>query len=500
MRCTKLACPQGHSACLVSVGLSTSGHAVHFCNRCDNKEITSPEQIYRCHGCDYDICLKCGGDGPQKPVKDHPVPMEVEADALPAGFIPKQGLGFTFTVEPGIKPSGPLSYGKNARRMRDSKLGDNLEGAWKKMHGPDGMVEAMSPPPMGCVEVFTKQNLFAKAVHAAFFDHHPLILSPDIIWLTIAQGLANHVDQNAEALREHFVPHEGKKELVIYRPGFVKGSPLNDWNGVFPEFSAKIKENTVPGTVELIENDFSTTGPVERIVSHITLMDAVQHYFSYTMCCGCGFPSITLTGTPEDWEKIRGRAAALGKYDLDWWLAGLLPALDQFVAAAHGKPDFDFWRSLCMINTGTSFPVYEPLTGWLQVFFPYLLKPGSDHGYGDRFKEAGSAPTKALARNRNIINYVESYNSKINVTNFGKEQKTPKERFAPPPEGVGGGVKLELFPPAMSSAPFTYKDALTDKSHEMAFFGGVACIVQHENGAIEPTMGWAVLDSGRLKS
>ena len=31
------------------------------------------------------------------------------------------------------------------------------------------------------VAVFTKQNLFAKAVHAAFYGHHPLVLSPDVI-------------------------------------------------------------------------------------------------------------------------------------------------------------------------------------------------------------------------------------------------------------------------------------------------------------------------------
>lgn len=74
-------------------------------------------------------------------------------------------------------------------------------------------IEAMSSPPPGIVSVFTKQNLFAKAVHSAFFDHHPLILSPDIIWLTIAQGLAHHIDQNAETLRDKFVYHEGKKDL-----------------------------------------------------------------------------------------------------------------------------------------------------------------------------------------------------------------------------------------------------------------------------------------------
>lgn len=402
--------------------------------------------------------------------------------------------GVSFQVEPNVTPGG--RYSKNSTRMRESTPSDSLEEAWKKL-GDTCSIEAMSPEPPGCVEVFTKQNLFVKAVHAAFYGHHPLVLSPDIIWVAIAQGLANHVDQNAEALRSKFVFHEGKKELVVNCPGFIKGSPTNDWPSVFPEFSAQIKENTVPGTVELIESDFSTTGPVERIVSHITLMDAVQHYFTFTVCGGCGFPSITLTGTPEDWKKIRAKAACFSQYDLDWWVAGLLPVLDHFVEAAEGRPDVEFWRSLCMINTGTSFPEYSPLTGWVQVFFPYLINPGRDY---DRFTEANGAPKKKMMKNTAITNYMDSYRNKVNVENFGKERDSSDLSFRTPlPEGVGLGVKLENFPPAMSNAPFTYMDDLTGKSHSMTFCGGVTCLVQHENGSIEPVMGWAVLDSGHEK-
>ena len=96
-------------------------------------------------------------------------------------------------------------------------------------------------------------------------------------------------------------------------------------------------------------------------------MDAVQHYFEYSMCCGCGFPEITLTGQPEDWKKIRSKAERLKEYNIDWWLNALLPALDQFVQASEGNPDLDFWKSLCNINVGTSFPIYHPVTGWIQV-------------------------------------------------------------------------------------------------------------------------------------
>jgi len=341
--------------------------------------------------------------------------------------------------------------------------------------------------------VFSKQNMFAKAVHSAFYGHYPLVLSPDIIWLTIAQGLANHVDQNAEKLRKDFVNHTGKKDLCISRGNFVKGSPKNDWPGVFPEFSALIKENSVAGTTELLENDFTTTGPVERIVSHITLMDAVQHYFSYSMCCGCGFPSITLTGTPADWEKVRNKAAALKKYDLDWWLSALLPALDQFVAASKGTPDLNFWRSLCHINVGSSFPVYEPLTGWVQAFFPYVIQPGSDFDSFDEAKDG--VPKKKLRRNDELANYLGGFKAKVNMGNWKVDGKG---LGSSPPKGTAYGVKLENFPPGMSSAPFTYIDLSTKKKHKMAFFGGLTCLVQHASGAIEPKCGWAVLDSGEL--
>jgi len=405
--------------------------------------------------------------------------------------------GFTFTVEPDITPGGV--YASRRDRYCEPGTPSTLTEAWTKTM-PGCSIDAMSPAPPGTVEVFTKQNLFAKAVHAAFYDHHPLILSPDIIWLTIAQGLANHVDQNAEALRHKFVGHEGQKEIIVSRPEFVKGSPRNDWEGVFPEFASKIAENIAPGTTELIEADFSTTGAAEKIASYITLMDTVQHYFTYTMCCGCGFPEITLTGTPADWESVRRKAENLRKYDLDFWLDGLLPALDHFVAASHGSPDLDFWRSLCNINTGTSFPNYTPLTGWVQVFFPYLIEPGRDEGFGRPADVAAAgAPKKAMRRNDAIANYAESIAHKVNLSNFEASKPKPVGNMRAsfqPPIGTLRGVKLEHFPPGVASAPFVYKDVSTRKTHKMAFMAGVTCLVQHGSGAIEPKVGWAVLDSG----
>merc|ERR1712226_1832981 len=179
---------------------------------------------------------------------------------------------------------------------------------------------------------FSRYNMLAWTVYRAFYEHYPITLSPDVIWITIAQGFAQHVNNNAEDLRSCFVEHEGKKQIVISRPEFVKGSPNNDWPGVFPEFSEKIAANVKdPGLTKVIECTFSTTGPVEQITSQITLMDSMKSYFEYVMMCGCGIPSVELTGTVEDWRAIKQKALALREYDLEWWIDELVKVLDHFI-------------------------------------------------------------------------------------------------------------------------------------------------------------------------
>ena len=42
---------------------------------------------------------------------------------------------------------------------------------------------------------------FISAVTAAFAEHYPLALRPQHFWLMVCQGVATHVDLNAEAVR-----------------------------------------------------------------------------------------------------------------------------------------------------------------------------------------------------------------------------------------------------------------------------------------------------------
>ena len=153
------------------------------------------------------------------------------------------------------------------------------------------------------------------ALHGAFCLHLPLVLSPDIIWLTITQGLARHINANAEELRQQFVSHQGKLKIKVQRDDFVKGSAENTWPKAFTTFSEKVHEH-IGDVHELIVSDFSTTGQVEKAASEIVLLDSVQSYFSFEMITICGIPSITLEGTVDDWRKIAIRAEQLSDYKL----------------------------------------------------------------------------------------------------------------------------------------------------------------------------------------
>lgn len=280
------------------------------------------------------------------------------------GIFPAAGLNVrlchAFIVEPGILLGSVLPC-----------RGLSLEHAWTRF----GVVEAMSAPPKQAKMFFSTKNMFAECVSQAFFKHLPLRLSPDVVWHTILQGLSNHVNANPEALRSKFVAFQGKTTLVVSRPDFVKSSPFNNWPGVFPDFARQIEANTHPGLVELLKADFSTTCALSLIVSQIALMDTVKSYFEYTMSCGCGFPRIELTGNVSDWQHLRAKAEQLSQFDMDFWLVVSLPVLDEFVLAANKTPNLAFWRTLVTTSGASAMPG-EPVTGWLQAFFPYLNASG----------------------------------------------------------------------------------------------------------------------------
>ena len=228
---------------------------------------------------------------------------------------------------------------------------------------------------------------FYKCMVQAYADHHPLVLSPDIVWLIISQGFSRYVNAHAEEMRDLLVFHEGKMELVVNSNNDVL-SPSGDWERLLNDFSTSIARNTKGELADLMIADFTTTGITERIASQVSLMDVVKKYFIYTnISAGCGIPFITLEGTPDDWQKVLDKVRSLKKYKLEKWASDLEDILMEFVKASKGKANKKFWKNIvkkrrvdqmksekgCLPSINSTY-----LDGWFLKFFPNELGETKD--------------------------------------------------------------------------------------------------------------------------
>ena len=98
----------------------------------------------------------------------------------------------------------------------------------------------------------------------------------------------------------------------------------------------------------------------------------MQSYFTYATMTACGFPSVTLEGSEDDWRALKARAAKLAQFDLGWWTQHLLPFLDQFIETSAGRPDKDFWCNFYKLRAPGSGQAY--IHGHIITLFPYFGK------------------------------------------------------------------------------------------------------------------------------
>jgi Domain of unknown function (DUF4419) len=286
-----------------------------------------------------------------------------------------------------------------------------------------------------------KYHPFIAALHQAFNDHRPLSLSPDMMWLLIAQGLANHINCYAEELRSHFVKHQGKVKIVVVNDEFVKGKQTNDWTQVFAEFSTSIRQHIGGVNHDLFVPTFSTTGVVEKAASEIVLLDAMQSYFESEVDTLCGIPQIQLEGTIADWQQLLARTEQMDRFQLEWWVDALIPILEQFILTAQGTPNRDFWRSMYKYDDDSGDAI---VTGWITRFFPYL-------------NEERSVPVSI------------------------RQQQFYQDRE----------IQISSFPSGLAKAPFVWK--YLDTNYPMEFIGGFMGVKQDRHSLfLRPEIGWVV--------
>lgn len=278
------------------------------------------------------------------------------------------------------------------------------------------------------------------AVYKAFNEHRPLVLAPDHIWLTITRGIADHMRIEGEALRSRFVRHAGQLTLGVQsRTTFEQ----TDWPAAFADWCRQIAEHVGADLHQALVADFSTTTNVERIASHVVMMDIFEKYFKYECVGICGIPTVTLRGSVEDWKRLRAKAAKLEVFEVGWWLEHLIHVLDQFVSAAGGKPDVGFWQRICKLREEYGGHI---INGWITTFFAYL-------------RDGALGP--ADQRNWTL--------------------------------GTSRGLQIWNTPNALSFVPITWRDAYSGRRTYLRAVGGLIGVKQHPSTlALEPVAGWAV--------
>jgi len=292
------------------------------------------------------------------------------------------------------------------------------------------------PAERALVDAPAHVNPLLSAVQVAFDGHHPLRLTPDAVWLTIAAGFAKHVDRNAEALRARFVRHEGRKTVPVHWNG--------SFEGVVEALAERVEADVGPGLRRLMTCDFSTSTPLDRCVSEVMFLSTFRRYFDYLLVGICGIPEIELAGTPEDWRALRARLDVLAEYELGFWIDALRPLADEWVRTAEGTPDVAFWRAI--YKPARAYGP-ERTTGWITQLYPYV--------------ESG-------ARNPAL------------------DPDGPRNGFA------YRGLTLDALPSGRVTATVRTDGSSGRRSFELV--AGLAGVVVDHAGFLEPVSGWCVVD------
>jgi hypothetical protein len=109
-------------------------------------------------------------------------------------------------------------------------------------------------------------------------------------------------------------------------------------------------------------------------VASMTMMGAMQKYFTYESRTGCGFPSVTLLGKVEDWQAMRQPLDLLlsdtyGK-DLTTWASLLVPIFDRFVltfTSPESQEVKNFWLHVAHASRRMSEQTNR-FSGWITAF------------------------------------------------------------------------------------------------------------------------------------
>lgn len=216
-------------------------------------------------------------------------------------------------------------------------------------------------------------------IHTAFQHHLELILKPDDLLTLIYQGISDHMSKYPRANRKHrIVFNNAENCLVLKRDGFKRKQPqLNDWESAVTTFYKQIRKNIPCDSIGHRFNvQFSTSTPINEMITKTILVSYCKQYFSHPMKSDCGIPKITLLGARQDWLDLFDQVQALHITEtfpeLYYWDMTVQSTIAYIVAQRvrmNMEVNQHFWRNIYKYESKSGTAT---VNGWITIFFPYL--------------------------------------------------------------------------------------------------------------------------------
>lgn len=307
--------------------------------------------------------------------------------------------------------------------------------------------------------VSTYNNGLIQTIHNCYSTHRPLILTPDVIWLAICQGVSIHVNEKMDSLK-HVIFIKNKPSKLVVRNDSLE---YNDdaWKSLISSIANQTKTYTKDDFYSFFVSQFTTTTEVHKTVYQITLLESYKKVFQYVGESGCGIPSITITGEKKDWELILSKLEMLDKIGLSKWKESLKPVINEFIDVYSGKINKKFWKSIYKYkeNYGRSY-----LSGWIVKLFPYLKKIDGEDVY-DKKQDA--------------------YKSKV---------KYVPNQFLEGDKYLHAKLTTDDFPSGMVQIDVLWNNHFNNVTSKIEVYAGFFAIKQYSDKTLEPFISWAICD------
>jgi hypothetical protein len=296
-------------------------------------------------------------------------------------------------------------------------------------------------------------SLMMYALHAAFAEHIPYSIGPDMIWYSIAHEVAVHIDQNQDRYRGYFTVSDEKETLIVRDDSLVYGGNGNQWARSINLIREPMRAKVPKATIDLLMPVFSTTTEESSTALLVLFMNILSKYYELEWMTLCGIPSIRIEGDADDWKKIVEHAELASKdfSGLQDYFNDLIPVLKEIAGVAAGdEPDPEFWEAIYNYNNESGGPY---INGWITALLAH--KKDGEGGFNLR----------------------DDFGWRANAKN------------------PFGGLTSNDLPNHISNVPFKWKYSKggLEKTFDMEFISGVFGV--DFDGYLTPKLGYGVLEN-----